>query len=243
MQRMLLFVLGVLSATVLLSVKDSSAIDSQKVQAFIGQDLHLSGKKLLSSQLSTGEHTLLFENGFEMSIGAWEFSSDKAVVWLQSKTTEFQGRVRVDYSTTVYMTGKISVKQLQGGKSTDLSQTMVENGQGQVVRFAVRGEVFVTADEMETGDPSEREFYKKAKAQVKPIEQKFFVQKESLVPEFKEEVPVEKKTTVAKKQAVAAKKTEKPAEGKMVEVKEITSPQAKAVEEANEVEVATEWKG
>ncbi|MEY4537269.1 MAG: hypothetical protein RL171_1420, partial [Pseudomonadota bacterium] len=78
---------------------------------------------------------------------AWEFSGDKAVVWLQSKTTEFQGRVRVDYSTIVYMTGKISVKQLQGGKSTDLSQTMVENGQGQVVRFAVRGEVFVTADD------------------------------------------------------------------------------------------------
>jgi len=253
MQRMLLFVLGVLSAIVLLSAKNSSAIDSQKVQAFIGQDLHLSGKKLLSSQLSTGEHALLFENGFEMSIGAWEFSGDKAVVWLQSKTTEFQGRVRVDYSTIVYMTGKISVKQLQGGKSTDLSQTIVENGQGQVVRFVVRGEVFVTADEMETGDPSERELYKKAKAQVKPIEQKFLIQKEAIVPEFKEEVPAEKaavKKPAARKVrkkavgkgGVAAKKEEKPAEGKMVEVKEITAPQAKEVEEANEVEVAAAWE-
>ncbi len=245
MQRMQLFVLSVISVVVLLLAKETSAINSQNSQAFIGQDLQLGGKKLLSYQSSTGEHILVFENGFNMSIGAWEFSSDKAVVWLQSVTTEFQGRVRVDYNTNVYMTGKMAAKQLQGAKTTDLSQTMVENGQGEIVRFVVRGEVFITADEREIGDPSERELYKKAKAQVKPVEQKFFVQKEAIVPEFKEEVPpakVPEKKAAAKKPAkklvAAEKKGGKAAESKMVEVKEITAPQAKAVAEANEAETA-----
>ena len=91
-------------------VKSLSAIDSQRVRpapprggarAFIGQDLHLSGREVMSYQLSTGEHTLVFRDGFSMSIGANKFSSEAAVVWLKSVTIEFRGVIRIDYKVLI----------------------------------------------------------------------------------------------------------------------------------------------
>ncbi|GAI55071.1 unnamed protein product, partial [marine sediment metagenome] len=59
-----------------------SAVPGPRARAFIGQDLHLAGRELISYQLSTGEHTLVLQDRFSMSIGANQFSSDNAVVWL-----------------------------------------------------------------------------------------------------------------------------------------------------------------
>jgi len=187
-------------------------ISSQKARAFVGQDLHLAGGKLISYQLSTGEHTLVFQDEFSMSIGANQFFSDSAVVWLESLTTEFRGRVRIDYKARVYLQGNVSVERGKGAKTTDLSETVLEEGQAMVVRFGVSGEVFVTAEERKVANPRGLELYKKAVAAIRPVKPKFVVKPEALVPGLPvEEVVVEKPAeVVAEKPAeVAAKPVEK----------------------------------
>jgi len=174
-------------ALVLLPAAASFAIESQSAQAFGGQDLYLQGGELLSYQLITSEHILLFQNGFEMSIGANEFSSDNAVVWLRSEPTEFRGRVYTEVKVRAYLQGNISVKKGKGAKTTDLSETVVEQGRSMVVRFSVTGEVFVTADKREIADPRGLELYTKALAAVVPVKPKFVVQPEALVPELPRE--------------------------------------------------------
>lgn len=196
-----LYILLLFSITVLLPAAASFAIESQSAQAFGGQDLYLQGGELLSYQLITGEHILLFQNGFEMSIGANEFSSDNAVVWLRSELTEFRGRVYTEVKVRAYLQGNISVKKGKGAKTTDLSETVVEQGRSMVVRFSVTGEVFVTADKREIADPRGLELYRKALAAVVPVKPKFVVQPEALVPELPRE---EIRPEIPPKEVVAA---------------------------------------
>ncbi|MCJ7779122.1 MAG: hypothetical protein MUP16_12525, partial [Sedimentisphaerales bacterium] len=153
-----------------------------KAGAFVGQDLHLQGGSLVSYQPSTGEHTLVFKDRFLMSIGANQFSSDSAVVWLETTTTEYHGRVRIDYNATVYLQGRIRVERTKAAKATALSENVIEEGESMVVRFAVSGEIFATADKREVADPRELEIYQKALAAAPPVEPRFFVRPEALVP-------------------------------------------------------------
>jgi len=164
-------VLGLLA---LVSRPASSAIESQKARAFVGQDLHLTGRDLISYQLSAIEHALVFQNGFSMSIGANRFSSDIAVVWLESIRTEFGGRtsassvrsVRIDYRVRAYLEGKPVVEKAEGARTTELVETIIEQDRAMVVRFTVSGEVFVTADKRESADPRGLELYRRALAAV-----------------------------------------------------------------------------
>ncbi|MGD8500277.1 MAG: hypothetical protein PVJ86_06500, partial [Phycisphaerales bacterium] len=134
------------------SAMAGGAEDDPKVRAFVGQDLHLQGRELISYRLNTTEHVLVFQGGFSMSIGVHKISGDSAVVWLESATTEFRGRPRTDYETKVYLQGSVSVKKAEGTETTGLKQTMVEGDRGVVFRFSVSGEVFVTADKREIAD-------------------------------------------------------------------------------------------
>ena len=207
MRRKRLFVLVMLvflPATVSLAVE--SGVPSHRAEAFIGQDLHLAGAEVISYQASTGEHILVFQGGFSMSIGANQFSSNSAVVWLESIATEFRGPVHIDYKVRVYLDGNVSVKKGRGAKTTDLSQRIVEKGQAMVVRFSVSGEVFVTADKRKITDPRGLELYKRALTAVVPVEPKFVVQPEVVVPELLEEVRPE----VPTKEVVVVKKPREP---------------------------------
>jgi len=169
-------------------------IPQQKAQAFVGQDLHLAGPELISYQLSTGEHILVFTDGLSMSIGANQFSSDRAVIWLESLTTEFRGRAHIDYKATAYLQGSVSVKKAEGAKTTDLSQTKVEEGRAMIVQFEVSGEVFVTADKREISDPRGLELYTKAIVSCRAIgiDSRFVVEAEIPVPEVPAEKRIEK---------------------------------------------------
>ncbi|GAF90641.1 unnamed protein product, partial [marine sediment metagenome] len=150
----------------------------------------------MSYQLSTGEHALVFEDGFSMSIVANRFSSNSAVVWLETVTTEYRGRVRIDYNATVYLQGEIRAERAKAAKATAVSESVIEEGESMVVRFAVTGEVFATADKREVADPRGLEIYQKASAAAAPVEPKFVVQPEALVPELE---PEEIRPVVAKK--------------------------------------------
>ena len=71
--------------------------------AFAGQDLHLVGPRVINYQLSTGEHALVFEDGFSMSIGANHFESARAVVWLMPVQTQIRGIQETSYNATIYL--------------------------------------------------------------------------------------------------------------------------------------------
>jgi hypothetical protein len=177
-------------------------VSRQKGRAFTGQDLRMSGREVMSYQSDSGEHILVFQDGFSMSIGANQFSSRHAVVWAKGVTTEFLGESKIDYKVKAYLEGNVSVKKGKSAKTTDLSQTVVEDSKSMVVQFDVSGEVFVTADKREIADPRGLELYKRAEAAIVPVGPKFVVQPEAQVPELpKEEVRQERP---AKEEAVVA---------------------------------------
>jgi len=175
MRNIMLFVLVFL---VLLSGSAWSAIDSEaklgpEVGAFVGQDLHIAGRAVISHQLSTGEHILVCREGFSMSIGANQFSGDSAVVWLvpgsawMSERAFRQGQkvgdeARIGYEAKVYLQGNVSVKKAKGARMTALSETVIEQGRVMVIQFDVRGEVFVTAEQREIADPRGLALYARA---------------------------------------------------------------------------------
>ena len=209
-QKRQMFILGLL---VLLPAATLWAIGEQKARAFVGQDLHLRGGKLISYQLSPGEHVLVLEDGFSMSIGANQLFSDSAVVWLESVAEEFRGRIQVYYTARVYLEGNVSFKRGKSARTTDLRETVVEKGQMMFVRFGISGEVFVTAGKREVSDPRGLELYKRAEASIEPVVPRFFVEAEALVPELppeevRPEEPVEAVVTeevVPGKEEVVAK--------------------------------------
>jgi len=210
--RKKLFVLVILILLPALPTKSGLAIEGgvggEKASAFVGQDLHLAGGVLLSWQSSTGEHILVLRDGFSMSVGANQFSSDSAVVWLKAEPTEFRGRVRIDVNARVYLEGNVSLKKAKGAKTTGLSETVVEKGESMVVRFGVSGEVFVTAKKRELGDPRGLELYSRALAVVVPVEPKLELRPEARVPIL----PAEKMPAERPPEEVRQSRTVKPVE-------------------------------
>ncbi len=168
-------------------------VSQQRAQAFVGQDLQLSGREVMSYRSDSGEHILVFQGVFSMSIGANQFHSDSAVIWVKGSTTEFLGESRVDYKVKAYLEGNVSVKKGESAKTTDLSRAVVEDSKSMAVQFDVSGEVFVTADKREDADPRGLELYKRAEAVIIPSGPKFVVQPEAIVPELpKEEIHQER---------------------------------------------------
>ena len=188
MRKIKLFILIVMVlATGAVSFAVEGEVSRQRAQPFVGQDLHLSGRKVISYQSDSGEHILVFQDGFSMSIGANQFFSDRAVVWVKGVTTEFLGRSSIEYKVRAYLEGGVSIKKGRGAKTTDLSQAVVEAKRSTAVQFSVSGKVFVTADKKEIADPRGLELYKKAEAAAVPAGPKFVVQPEALVPELPRE--------------------------------------------------------
>ena len=147
----------------------AQAMESERAQVLMGQDLHLRGPELISHKLDSGEHVLVFSEGFSMSIGANHFSSAGAVVWVQSLAAHYAGNVRAGYRAVVYLSGDVLAEKGPGARTTDLRQVSVEDGAAQVVWFAVSGEVFVTAQRRQVADPSELELYTKAVAALEAV--------------------------------------------------------------------------
>jgi hypothetical protein len=106
-------------------------VASESSKAFGVLDLHLAGRELISYEMRSAggsEHILVFEEEFSMSIGANQFGSDKAVVWLEAEQAEVGGRVRTRYLTRAYMQGKVWAKKVRGLEAEALSERVVEEG-------------------------------------------------------------------------------------------------------------------
>jgi len=167
-----LFNLVLFSITVLVSGAAFSAAGEENggaakarlnSRSWVGEDLYLKGREVISHRVGPGEHTLVFYDSFSMSIGANQFFSDSAVVWLKRERAGIQ-------KVKVYLEGNVSVKKGKGAKTVALSETVIEQEKSMVVRFDVRGEVFVTAGKREVADPRGLELYVKALAAVESIE-------------------------------------------------------------------------
>ena len=225
---------------VLLPAACSLAIESERAGAFVGQDLHLKGAEVISYQPAAGEHVLVFQDGFSLSVGANRFSSDRAVVWLESVKTESPlsrgqaGGIYVDVKGQVYLEGNVSIEKGKTAQTSDLSETVVEEGlppvkSAVVVRLGVSGEVFVTADKRDVSDPRGLELYTRAVSVVRavPAGPKFVVKPGAIVPEIayfavaaakakpaKEipEKPVKKPVAMKPKEPVERRVTERPVE-------------------------------
>jgi hypothetical protein len=202
------------------------AIENQQAAVFVGQDLHMAGRAVISHQImtgwagvkrggkgilkGTGKHILVFREGFSMSIGANEFSSDSAVVWLvpgsggmaESAVRQRQkvsDGARIGYEAKVYLRGSLSVKRAKGARMTDLSETVIEQGRVMLVQFGVSGEVFVTADKREIAEARRLELYAEAFDAVAAVEPEFtghkvpgYLLPTRPVPELPVEKPIEK---------------------------------------------------
>jgi len=231
--------LGVVTLSfVLLGVRCVWAIEpgpGPMASAFGGQDLHLVGVRVISYRdvkaaqssqtqrraFGVPQHILVFQDGFSMSIGDNRFSADSAVLWLDSRQTQYRGKERVEYQARLYLQGNVAVKKGKSAKTTDLAESVLEKGQALVAGFLVTGEVFITAGERQTSDPRGLELYKNALSAVKPTRAKPIVQAEALVPALPEQ---ERPKVIAKKPGLiegilgpskkAAKKEEKPKETK-----------------------------
>ena len=192
MQKMLR--IAIFTAVALLAGQ-APAEAAQPGESFAGQDLHLTAFNMTiykSPDMADDEHILVFEGAFSMSIGDNRLSSDGAVVWLKTVSSDYRGTIRIDYNAQAYLQANVSVKQGKGARTTDLSQIVVERGEALVARFLVSGEIFATADEQNIASPSELQdlqIYQNAVAAVKPVRHEPTIAKEAIVPKLEEPRP------------------------------------------------------
>lgn len=184
----MLFKKGLLSGLIMLVVGGSVSVAANGYGAFAGQDLHLSGTDVISYNLDTGEHTLVFENGFTAGFGANRFKSDKAVIWLTTSEIDIRGRRRTEYKATLYLEQNVSVSKAGLSRTTNIAQTTLEGGESLLVRFDVTGEVFVTAEKKTISNPHRMELYRTGLSWAERTDAgpKFIVQANALVPELPE---------------------------------------------------------
>jgi hypothetical protein len=139
----------------------ASAIEKSQANLFGGQDLHLTAQHLQEYQPSPERHVLIFKGDFSMSIGANQFSSNSAVIWLQRNTSNYQGRVSSDYYAQAYLEGNVNVSKGKTAATTNINSDIM-HGQQMVTRFTVSGDVFVTAQDRTNIDPNTSPVYQLA---------------------------------------------------------------------------------
>ena len=179
-------------------------LDSEQARYFAGQDMHLKSGKVISYQPQSGQHLLVFEDKLTLTIGDNRYSCDKAVVWLETVSTEYLGQVTIDYDVKAYLSGNVKVKKGKSALTVRMDRETVDNGSAEVLSFRAGGEVFVTADIREEADPRESEFFKKAEASIPVKEPLFVIQPEAVVPQLPSAEPrlfAEQEKALAAKQA------------------------------------------
>jgi len=205
------FILLIAASVLITFCPDSAnAIQTDQAQAFIGQDMHLSGEKLISYLKNNNEHILVFEKDFSLSIGASQFSSDKAVLWLKNEQFELRGTKFNTLSCQAYLEGSIKNKKNKPAKTTDITEQIIKPGQATFIRFTVTGEVFVTTDDKQQKDPAGSVLYSRAMKATKPLQSQYVQTPKFVLPketaQQRKPAAIENKTDVAKKPAAVKAK-------------------------------------
>ena len=212
---------------VLLLISTLLAIDGGKAQLFVGNDAHMTAGKFTSYQSSTVGYELVFENGFDLAIGANRYSCDNSVVFLESFVSESGARQRVDYKAKVYLEGNVSAKHLKKAKMVSIKEVVIEKGKSVLLEFDITGEVLVTADVRAEADIREMDLYKRAVKSDATVSwgPNFVVQSQAIVPKLSD-------ITVDDSGIIQLAKAKKPKADKFI-VEGKTAAEATATEAAD----------
>jgi len=137
--------------------------DSSARPVWLDQDLHLKTGAFQSESIAPGQTLLLCRDGFSMVVGSRKVTADRAAVWVLADSSGEKGQTG-PCEVRVYLAGKVSDERRGQGPENDLKQVILERDRAVVIEAGVRGEIFITADEKETGIPSGSLLYQEAAA-------------------------------------------------------------------------------
>jgi hypothetical protein len=139
-------------------------INSSQAKYFGAEDLNIRGRSMTNFQTKEDEQLLVFDKGFELTLGDNHLKSEKAVVWLNTIVTDNKGQQITEYKLTVYLQDKVNMNQGKAAKMSgvETQNQIVEGAESLVAKFTVTGEVFVTADKRIAEDPRTSDLYRNA---------------------------------------------------------------------------------
>jgi hypothetical protein len=149
-------------------------------QRWQGQDLHVTAGLLLNSKIAPGQHLLLCQQGFTLAVAGRQYASRSGLVWISAQrslvgggrllergdppATSNQPPPTLRYQVQVYLTGRVTSRKAGEGRDIDLTEAVLERDKAVVVKAGINGEIFVTAEQSDTGDPRSLPLYREARA-------------------------------------------------------------------------------
>jgi hypothetical protein len=131
-------------------------------ERWLSRDLHITAGVLLRARVAPGQHLLLCQEGFSMTLGGRQFTSRRALVWISPGKAQTEGRPGKGYQVQVYLAGRVNSRKAGEEQDTDLAQIVLERDKAVVVKTSVNGEIFVTAEKNDTGNPRTWPLYQEA---------------------------------------------------------------------------------
>jgi hypothetical protein len=136
-------------------------------QRWQGQDLHLTAGVLVSHKVAPGQHLLLCQEGFSMAVAGRQYTSGRSLVWVSPSATQAEGGSSKGYRVQVYLAGRVISRKAGESQDIDLVETVLERDKAVVVTTSISGEVFITAEKSDAGDPRDLPVYREATAAFK----------------------------------------------------------------------------
>ncbi len=131
-------------------------------ERWLSRDLHVTAGVLLSHKVAPGQHLLLCQEGFSMTVGGRQFTSRRGFVWIAPGKSQTAGRPSQGYQIQVYLAGQVFSRKMGDEQSADLAEIVPERDKAVVVKTVVNGEIFVTAEKKDTGNPRTAPLYQEA---------------------------------------------------------------------------------
>jgi hypothetical protein len=112
--------------------------------------------------VAPGQHLLLCQEGFSMTVGGRQFTSRRGLVWIAPGKSQTAGRPNKGYQVQVYLAGRVFRHKVDDEQNVDLAEIVLERDKATVVKTSINGEIFVTAQKNETGNPRTLPLYQEA---------------------------------------------------------------------------------
>ena len=123
---------------------------------WLSQDLHLTAGVFLSCKVAPGQHLLLCQEGFTMAVAGRQYTSRRGLVWIAP------GGSSQGHQIQVYLADRVSGGRGGEGQAVDVTETVLERDKAVVIKTSISGEVFVTAETSDTGNPRKLPLYNEA---------------------------------------------------------------------------------
>ncbi|MBN1359056.1 MAG: hypothetical protein JW993_00620 [Sedimentisphaerales bacterium] len=132
----------------------------EAVRRWLGHDLRLTTGSLLSQKAGARQQVLVCRGGFTLEAAGSRFTGDSAVVRIDASEPNDPDAPR--YTVLVYLKDPDLQAPTGSLEELGLEGALVEEGQAAVLRLPIEGEVYVTADSMQTGSPQGLLLYREA---------------------------------------------------------------------------------